>query len=54
MPKYDYRCVKCGKKSTLSLSIAGHEAGKARCPKCGSKRLKQLPSLFFAATSSKS
>ncbi len=54
MPVYDYRCEKCNKKFSLTLTIAKHDAKKAMCPKCKSKRVKQLPSTFFAVTSSKS
>lgn len=54
MPTYDYHCPKCKKKFSLVLSIKDHDAGKAKCPKCGSKKVEQLISLFQAKTSRKS
>lgn len=36
------------------LSIKEHEGNKAKCPKCGSKRLEQLISHFMTKTSRKS
>ena len=54
MPNYDYRCSECNKKFTLTLSIADHDARKAKCPKCGGKKLEQLITAFQAKTSRKS
>jgi putative FmdB family regulatory protein len=54
MPIYDYRCEKCGKKFTLTLTIREHEAKKTRCPKCKSTRVEQQFGSFFAVTSKKS
>ena len=54
MPSYEYRCPKCNKKFTLILSIAEHDAKKAKCPKCGGKRLEQLITAFQVKTSRKS
>jgi len=56
MPTYDYQCQskKCQKKFTVFLSLADYEKGKVVCPKCKSKRVKQLPSIFIANTSRKS
>jgi len=54
MPSYDYRCPKCNKKFTTILSIGEHDAGKAKCPKCGAKKLEQLITAFQVKTSRKS
>jgi len=54
MPSYDYRCPKCKKKFTALLSIGEHDAGKAKCPKCGGKKLEQLITAFQVKTSRKS
>jgi putative FmdB family regulatory protein len=54
MPSYEYRCPKCNKKFTLILSIREHDVGKAKCPKCGGKKLEQLISTFQVKTSRKS
>jgi putative FmdB family regulatory protein len=54
MPSYEYRCPKCSKKFTLILSISEHDARKAKCPKCGGKKLEQLITGFQIKTSRKS
>jgi putative FmdB family regulatory protein len=54
MPMYDYRCLDCGKETTLSLSLKDHAGGSATCPSCQSKRLEQLVSTVMAKTSRKS
>ncbi len=54
MPHYDYRCLECKKKFSLVLSIKDHDAGKAKCPKCGGKKVEQQITLFQAKTSRKS
>jgi putative FmdB family regulatory protein len=54
MPSYDYRCPNCKKKFTAMLSMREHDAGKAKCPKCGGKKLEQLITGFQVKTSRKS
>ncbi|MFQ5850773.1 MAG: zinc ribbon domain-containing protein [Candidatus Binatia bacterium] len=54
MPTYEYRCAKCGRRFSLVLSIKEHDSNRAKCPKCGSRKLNQLISSFYAQTSSKS
>jgi putative FmdB family regulatory protein len=54
MPTYQYRCDKCGKKFERSETISEHETSKANCPKCGSKKVSQVPGNVFVVTSKKS
>ena len=35
MPMYDYKCLDCKKKFTLTLSVAQHDKMHMKCPKCG-------------------
>lgn len=54
MPVYDYICKECHKAFEKILTLAEHEKGKITCPKCGSKKVEQEPTAFFAVTSKKS
>jgi len=54
MPTYDYRCVKCKKTFSTIMSIKDYDAGKAKCPKCGGKKLEQRITGFMVKTSRKS
>jgi len=54
MPTYDYRCVDCHKAFSVQLTFEQHDRKKVRCPKCGSRHVKQQVSEFFAITSKKS
>jgi len=54
VPIYDYKCLKCGKKVTLVLTVAQYEKGKRKCTKCGSKKLDRLISTVTVQTSRKS
>ncbi|MBW1998340.1 MAG: zinc ribbon domain-containing protein [Deltaproteobacteria bacterium] len=54
MPSYDFRCEKCNKKFTLTLSISEYEGTKVRCPKCKSTRVRQQITPFQVVTSKKS
>ena len=54
MPTYRYRCHKCGKKFETSETISEHETSKAKCPKCGSRKVVQIPGNVFVVTSKKS
>jgi putative FmdB family regulatory protein len=36
MPVYEYRCDKCDREVTLTLSLREHEKGEVKCPGCGS------------------
>lgn len=54
MPTYEFACRKCKKKFSLAMSISEYEKGKAQCPKCKSKDVKQQITPFQAVTSKKS
>jgi putative FmdB family regulatory protein len=54
MPTYDYVCLACDRKFSLRMSIIDHEKRKAKCPKCGSKKLRQRIEVFSAVTAKKS
>jgi putative FmdB family regulatory protein len=54
MPTYEYLCQTCKKEFSLIQSFKEHEKSKVTCPKCKSKKVKQLISLFTAKTSRKS
>jgi len=54
MPTYEYRCGKCNRKFQLALSISEHGKRRVKCPKCGSGRVSQLVSAFYAQTGKKS
>ena len=54
MPVYDFRCEKCKKKFTLTMTISEYEKAKFRCPKCKSTKVKQLITPFQVTTSKKS
>lgn len=54
MPKYDYRCLNCDKEFTVTMSIEEHDKKKVTCPACGSEKVEQKRSPFYAITSKKS
>jgi putative FmdB family regulatory protein len=54
MPVYDFRCEKCKKKFTLTMTVSEYETKKLRCPKCKSTRVKQQITGFQTITSKKS
>jgi putative FmdB family regulatory protein len=54
MPTYEYRCISCKRKFTIILSVREHDSKRIKCPKCGSRRIRQLISAFYTQTSSKS
>jgi putative FmdB family regulatory protein len=54
MPSYDFRCGKCKKKFTLSMSISEHGRTRFKCPKCKSSQVQQLIVPFQVTTSKKS
>jgi putative FmdB family regulatory protein len=54
MPYYEYLCQACNKKFSLALTVAEHDKGKMKCPKCGSLKIEQQWAAFYATTSKKS
>ena len=54
VPTYQYRCEKCGKTFERIESMAEHENAKAKCPKCDSKKVTQVPGRIHVVTSKKS
>ena len=54
MPRYEFYCGDCNKPFELIITLAEHEKGKIKCPKCGSTKVQQEAAAFFAVTSKKS
>ncbi len=54
MPLYEYQCRECNKTFNIRLSIQEHERKRPKCPQCGSRKLSQQFSSFFAKTDKKS
>lgn len=54
MPLYEYRCEKCEKDVTVTMSISEHDKAKAACPQCGGTQMRPLVSTIFTQTSRKS
>jgi putative FmdB family regulatory protein len=54
VPTYEYRCEKCGKSFERTETITEHEKTKAKCPKCDSQKVSQVPGLVHVVTSKKS
>jgi putative FmdB family regulatory protein len=54
MSTYEYKCQACGHKFEKKLSMAEHDKLHPNCPKCKSKRIEHVLSMFSAKTSSKS
>ena len=54
MPTYEYRCDKCNKRFTVVKSISEHDRGRPSCPKCKSRKVRQVFSPFYAKTIKKS
>lgn len=54
MPHYDFICHACKKLFSKILTLSEYEKGKMTCPNCGSRKLEQQISTFYAVTSKKS
>jgi putative FmdB family regulatory protein len=54
MPNYDFHCLACKKPFSKTLTLAQYDKGKIDCPHCGSRKVEQQFSAFFAVTSKKS
>ncbi len=55
MALYEYECDDCKSTFTVTQRISHHAKAKKQpeCPECRSRHTHQLPSSFFARTSSK-
>jgi len=42
MPRYDYRCQSCKKRSVIFQTYAEYGRKKVKCPHCGSAELQRL------------
>lgn len=54
MPVYEYRCQGCGEQFERTETLAEHEAGLPRCPKCNGASVTRVYSTFQVKTSRKS
>ena len=54
MPTYEYRCEKCNKRFSITMSIAEHDKKRITCSSCKSTKVKQQISSFLPMTDSKS
>jgi len=53
MSTYEYQCKDCGEKFEKVLSMSEHDKLDPPCPKCSSKNVEHLLSVFSAKTDSK-
>jgi putative FmdB family regulatory protein len=54
MPIYEFICEKCNKPFIEIMSVKEFEKRKIRCPKCKTKKIRQIINSFYAITSKKS
>jgi putative FmdB family regulatory protein len=54
MPLYEYFCSDCQETFSKVLTLHEHDNENPRCPRCGSEKVDQRYSAFFAVTSRKS
>ena len=54
MPAYEYFCEACEKPFTKILTLHEYEEGEVYCPFCGSDRVEQHLTPFYAVTAKKS
>lgn len=54
MPHYDFYCQACKKSFSKILTFSEYDRGKVACPGCGSRKVEQKMSAFYAVTSKKS
>ena len=54
MPTYEYTCQDCHHSFDKTLTLAAHEQEHPNCPKCGSSKVSQGFTSFYAVTSKKS
>ena len=51
MPKYDFRCLSCGKVLRIFISYADYDEARPACTYCGSENLKRRVSRIAIAKS---
>ena len=51
---YAFRCQNCGDHFDVSESLAEHEKHQEKCPKCGSRNIRQKFDQVVIKTSKKS
>jgi len=54
MPQYAFLCKDCQHTFTQILHLADLEQGGIKCPECGSEKVEQQITGFFAVTGKKS
>ena len=54
MAEYDYRCLKCKKRFSITESMVEHGSKIHRCPSCRSTRVQRILTPFSVKTSKKS
>jgi putative FmdB family regulatory protein len=54
VPSYDYQCDSCRKRFTVVEAMSAHTSRRPACPRCRSRKTRQLMSGFYAKTVKKS
>jgi putative FmdB family regulatory protein len=54
MPVYEYACLSCKKKFSLTLPLAAYDPKSVRCPHCKSENVERRWSSVHVETSKKS
>ena len=54
VPTYSYTCRACRKSFSLTMTMAEHDKARAKCPKCGGRKIQQQFGSFSVKTSKKS
>jgi putative FmdB family regulatory protein len=54
MPTYEFRCLECAETFEHAATMSERDTARPRCPGCGSEKVEQVFSAFFAKTSRKS
>jgi putative FmdB family regulatory protein len=54
MPLYEFRCPKCNKTFTVTLTVKDFEAHNYQCPSCQNKEVEEQFSGVSVMTSKKS
>lgn len=54
MPTYEYQCLECHEVFECCEGMKEHETAHPKCPRCGSRKVEQQFSNFYAKTRKKS